>query len=96
VRKGELGINQAALQFSVHTTTLKDWLAGRVVQGRNVEPSNEEEKELVEFLVERSKIGYGKTRREKMKLVEEILERKEVTFWEVIYGGFDFYKGGQS
>ena len=40
--------------------------------------SNEEEKELVEFLVECSKIGYEKIRQEVMKLIEEIVERKGI------------------
>jgi len=103
VRKGELGVNRAALQFSVSATTLKDHVAGRVVHGTNMRPkpylSNEEEKELMEFLVECSKIGFGKTRREVMKLVEEIVERKGMklpTGSCLMAGGFNFYKGGQS
>jgi len=102
VRKGE---NRAALQFSVPATTLKDRVARRVVHGTNMGPklylSNKEEKELVEFLVECSKIGYGKTRREVMKLVEEIVERKGMKLYYLLgsclmASGFDFYKGGQS
>jgi len=61
VRKDKLGVNCAALQFDAPATTLKDRVAGRVIHGTNMgtKPylSNEEEKELVEFLVECSKIG---------------------------------------
>ena len=64
--KDELGVNRTTLQFDVPTTTLKDHVAGRVVNSINMGPksylSNEEEKEQVEFLVECSKIGCRKTR----------------------------------
>jgi len=79
VRKGEPSVNCTALQFSVPATTLKDPSAGRVVNSTNMGSKpylSNEEKELVDLLVECSKIGYRKTRWEVMQLIEEIVERK--------------------
>ena len=55
-------------------TTLKDRDGGRVLYGSNFSPqpylTTEEEKELVDFLITSSKMGYGKTRRQVLKIVE--------------------------
>ena len=55
VTAGKMGVNRAALEFNVPRTTLKDRVSGRVVHGTNIGPkaylTNEEEKELVEFLL---------------------------------------------
>ncbi len=68
VKEGRMSINRSALEFGVPRTTLKDRIAGRVVHGTNIGPkkylSQEEEHELVNFLIKCSKIGYGKTRGE--------------------------------
>ena len=59
------------LSYGVPRTTLKDWVAGRVLQGPNFDPqaylTTEEEKELVDFLITSSKMGY---RRQVFKIVE--------------------------
>ena len=61
VANGELGVNQAALEFGVPKTSLKDRLLGRVMHGTNIGPkpylNHEEEQELVDFLVKCSKIA---------------------------------------
>ena len=44
--------------------------------GRKPYLSLEEEKELVEFLLKCSKMGYGKTRGEVMKIVEATMQKK--------------------
>ena len=68
VKSGSMGVNRAAAEFGVPRTTLKDRFAKRVVHGTNPGPipylSVDEEKQLVEFLVSSSKMGFGKTRGE--------------------------------
>ena len=80
VREGTLGVNRAALEFSVPPTTLKDRLSGKVTHGTNsgAQPylSRTEEEELVDFLIKCSKLGYGKTRKEVLVLVESIVRKK--------------------
>ena len=61
-------------------TTLKDRVSGRVLPNSN--PSRkpyllrEEEKELVEFVIACSKLGYGKTRGDVLSIVEATLKKK--------------------
>ena len=61
-----MGVNRAALEYNVPCTTLKDRVSGRVIHGSNMGPkmylTYEEEKESVDFLLNRAKIGYAKTR----------------------------------
>lgn len=80
VQDGRMGINRAALEFAVPPTTLKDRIAGRVTHGTSVGPKpyldREEEKELVDFLLKCSKMGYGKTRGEVLKIVEATMMKK--------------------
>ena len=78
VAEGEMSINRAALEFGVPPTTLKDRIAGRVVHGSKSgpKPYHEEELELVKFLINCSKMGYGKTRGECLNIVEAIVEKK--------------------
>ena len=55
VKDGSMGVNRAALEHGVPRTSLKDRLTGRVIHGTKIGPkpylTNEEEKELVNFLV---------------------------------------------
>jgi len=80
VENGSMGINRAAITHGVPRTTLKDRLSGRVVHGTKMGPkcylTHEEEKELVDFLVNCSKMGYGKTRNEVLKIVEAVMKKK--------------------
>ena len=65
VASDKIGINRAALEFNVPCTTLKDRVAGRVGPGVRMGPkpyqTYKEEHELVEFLINCSKMGYSKT-----------------------------------
>ena len=82
VKSGELGINRSALQHGVPSTTLKDRIAGRVKHGTKPGPvaylEPKEEEELVNFLFECSRIGYGKTKREVLQLVEDAAKKKGI------------------
>ena len=66
--------NKAVALHGVPLSTLKDRLSGRVVHGRKPGRksylSKQEEKELTDHLVLAAKVGYGKTRRDVMNLVE--------------------------
>ena len=70
----QLPANKAARLYGVPPSTLKDRLSGRVVHGVKPGPTpyltTQEEKELAEHLVLSAKVGYGKTRRDVMNLVE--------------------------
>ena len=77
---GRMGINRAALEYSVPWTTLKDRLSGRVVHGTKMgaKPylTHEEEQDLVESLINCAKMGYGKTRKGVLNIVHAALIRK--------------------
>ena len=80
VKEGKMRVNRAALEHGVPRTTLKDRIAGRVIHGTNMGPkpylTHDEEEELVKFLIQCSKMGYGKTRGEVLKIVEETMRKK--------------------
>ena len=80
VKSSRKGVNRAALEFGVPRTILKDRITGKVVHGTKSGPkpylTQQEEKELVDFLVRCSKMGYGKTRGEVLKIVEAIAKRR--------------------
>ena len=73
VKDGSMGVNRAALEHGVPRTSLKDRLAGRVIHGTKIGPK---EKELVNFLVGCSKMGYGNTRSEVLKIVKATMKKK--------------------
>ena len=80
IKSGRMGTNRAALEYAVPRTTLKDRLTGRVIHGvkMGAKPylSNQEEQELVEFLLNCAKMGYGKTRRDILNIVHATLLKK--------------------
>ncbi len=73
------------MEFSVPRTTLKDRISGRVVHGTSVGPktylTHEEEQELVDFLLKCSKMGYGKTRGEVLKIVKATMLTRLVVWF---------------
>ncbi len=82
VRTGKTGVNRAALEHGVPPTTLKDRLSGRVLHGTSIGPKSyltkDEEQELVTFLINCSKMGYGKTRSEVLKIVEATMMNNDL------------------
>ena len=80
VRAGGVGINQAARNFDIPPTTLKNRLSGRVEHGKNFGPTPyltmAEETELIEFLTKCAAMGLGKTKREVFNIVERVLKKK--------------------
>ena len=81
VTGNKMGVNRAALEYGVPKTTLKDRIAGRVIHGKKPGRvgylTQEEEQELVDFLTESCKLGYGKTRREVINIVKRVVEKKK-------------------
>jgi len=79
-QSGTVNINEAVRCYKIPPTTLKDRLSGRVVHGPKMgaKPylTHEEEKELVEFLINCVKMGYGKTRKEVLNMVHTTVEKK--------------------
>ena len=79
VKDGE-GVNRAAILHGIPPSTLKDRLSGRVVHGVNPGPNryldDNEEKLLAEHLIEAAKLGYGKTRKQVMGIVENVAKEK--------------------
>ena len=80
VAHGKMGVNRAALECGVPPTTLKDRVAGRVTPGSKMgqKPylTEDEEKELVKLVTDCAKMGYGKTRRDVVKIVEKHMANK--------------------
>ena len=75
-----MGVNLAAKEHGVLATTLKDRLSGRVEHGKKSGPmpylTSQEEDELATFLKNASNVGYGKTKREVLLIVQKTLEQK--------------------
>lgn len=80
VRSGAMGANRASRMHGVPASTLKDRLSGRVKHGAYPGPvpylSREEEDELAAFLMQVSEIGWGKTKREVIQIVRQVLVKK--------------------
>ena len=87
VYSGALGINRAALEYGMPPTTLKDQITRRVVHGtkmgaKHIIIANEDQltkkskNYIVHFLINCSKMGYGKTTKDILSTVKAILMRK--------------------
>ena len=83
VQDDGLSVNQAADLHGVPRSTLKDRLSGRVIHGTKSGPKSyltaEEENELVMHLLQVSKMGFGKTRRDVKNHCAGVLTRE----WQV-------------
>ena len=77
-----LSIRHAAEKFSVPRGTLHDYVSGKVQFGARSGPktylSLEEENELVCFIVRCAKIGYPKTKKQVLAIVQQIIESKGI------------------
>ena len=81
-------IRKAATLYGVPKSTVSDRITGRVLHGTKSGPvkylSEQEEMELVKFLIGCSKIGFAKSRKEVLMLTRSILAHKRgVTMEEV-------------
>ena len=89
---GEMPANQAALQYGVPRSTLKDRLSGRVKHSRKPGPQSyldpEEEQGLVEHLINAAQKGYGKTRKEVKHIAESVACEKKLVKKNKISNGW--------
>ena len=78
VRKG-MSIRQAAEEYQIPKSTIQDHVTGKVTIGGTSGQkylSDEEEKDFAKFLLESAKIGYPRTRKEVLLLVQMALSEK--------------------
>lgn len=77
VIEGGLSVRKASLRYGVPRSTLGDRISGRVLPGSVSGPprllNDIEEKELEDFIYHCSSIGYGKTRKDIMCMVNQLL-----------------------
>ena len=82
VVKDGVSIRKAAELYNVPKSTLGDRISGRVLPGSTSGPSTylsaQEEKELTTFLCRSAAIGYGRTRKEVIAIVERVLSSRGV------------------
>jgi len=75
--------NKAAVIHRVLRSTLKDRLSGRVIHGNNSGPdlylNVEKEKEQATHLIDAANIGYGKTWKDVLGIVQWYVEKKNVS-----------------
>jgi len=77
-----MSVRRAALEYDVPKSTLGDRISGRVIPGSSSGPrkilNTEEEEELVAFVRRSAAIGYPKSRKDLMTLVQQIAENKGI------------------
>ena len=74
VKKGTLTVRRAVLQYSVPKSTLSNRVSGRISFNSHRGPTRyltgDEEEELVNFLAGSARMGYAKTKKEVVAIVE--------------------------
>ena len=77
-----MSVRKAALYYNVPKSTVGDRVSGRIQHGSVSGPpkylTNEEEHELVRFLIRCASIGFPKTRCEVLSLVQNIVDSKGI------------------
>ena len=80
VQKGECTIRQAAEVYQVPKSTLSDRMSGKVIHGTISGPqrylSDTEENSLVKFLCKCASIGFARSKKQVIALVNEIVQKK--------------------
>ena len=96
VRQGRLSIRRAAESYQVPRSTLSDRVTGRVSEGSHSGPSrylsDEEEAELVHFLVGSASVGYAKTKKDVLAIVSRIIEAKGGAKSTVSHGWWESFR----
>ena len=78
VKEG-MSVRREAEEYEIPKSTLPDHVSGRVLSGSKSGQkylSDEEEKELLEFLLGSAKIGFPRTRKDVISLVQGVLDEK--------------------
>ena len=80
VKKGTLFVRMAALQYNVPKSTLSDRVSGQVLFNTHSGPTryltDDDEEELVSFLTGLARMGYAKTKKEVVPIMEEVIAPK--------------------
>ena len=96
VREGRLSIRRAADTYQIPKSTLSDRVSGRVREGSHSGPSryltDEEEAELVYFLVGSANVGYAKTKKDVLAIVSRVAESKGLTNCPVSHGWWESFR----
>ena len=75
-----ISVRRAALEYNIPKSTLQDRLNGKVLPGATSGPerylSPEEENELAKFVMHCAKIGYARTRKQVLAIVEAAVQKK--------------------
>ena len=75
----KISFRHAAAKYDIPKSTLCDYVSGKVEVGRKPGPpsvlSIAEEKKLVEYAIEMSRIGYGRTKQQILETVQKILKK---------------------
>ena len=74
-----LSLRQAAEEYQIPKSTIQDHVSGKVLSGRKSGQkylTDEEEEELVTFLLETAKIGFPRTRKKVISIVQATVDRK--------------------
>lgn len=91
-----LSVRKAAESFGVPKSTLQDRVSGKVPFGTKSGPSkylnDEEESELVNFLVGCASVGYAKSKQQVIMLVRSIVESKGIKSALVTDGWWTSFK----
>ena len=86
-------MSKAARDHDVPKTTLDDCVSGRVTHGTKPGPrlylTSEEEQEIGTYLMHCAKVGYGKTRRDVIAIVQNVAADIKVCY-EIVR----FHQGG--
>ncbi len=95
VMEKQMSIRQAAETFSVPKSTLCDRVSGKTKFGSHSGPerylSDEEEDQLVRFILGASSMGYARTKKEVLAIVDTVLATKGI-FVTVSNGWFESFK----
>ena len=80
VKEKKMSVRQAAICYNIPKSTLSDRVSGRVAFGSHSGPTryltDEEETQLVHFLCRAASLGFAKTKKEVLAIVEEIIAGK--------------------
>ena len=94
VLQDNISVRRASELYNIPRSTLADRITGRVLPGAKSGPpkilTDEEEEELVSFLCRLSDIGYPKTRRQVVDLVNQIAVSRgrpeiSMSWWEALF-----------
>ena len=96
VLAGRFSIRRAAAEYGVPTSTLCDRVTGKVSFGSISGPqkylTDNEEKELVTFIMNAAAVGYGYSRKQVIELVQDVVEQKGNHDIKVTHGWWDSFR----